>query len=586
MSVSASRPRTHRFALCLSGGVSLGAYEAGVVLQLYRSVSAFNEHPQIQSRASLRIDAIAGASAGAVTGLALGQAIAVRRSPAELETRLRSCWVDMLNLENLLSDPSGEDPDDALFTDTIMRQVSLVTVDSPPDEALGDEPICLWMALTNLEGIPYVVRFGREESRALQTSTEIYGLEHRDAAPFLINGSNIWCLDDRLGAVAANPSPVDVAAKWQAAVGAAQASSAFPGAFRPSVQQRELRAYPGYQCFRRAADGESAGAPPAHAFPDRASFHFVDGGLFNNEPIGNAIDAVQYLNRIDPRRSPLQNPTVSRSYLVVEPDPVLPAELEAQLQKQLLKGDPLPIMPLTVLGQVVDGYFSEALTSDFRTAAQTNARLEKLERVWCQAMAGLPVEQQKLLEDVKGQILDAVGLAGKDLVTLDRIPAHPACGHRLAGAFAGHFGGFLKQEYREADFITGQREAWRWMRQWTTLFLQAHAEELGMEAREICAEFAASVIGPEPAIPAGWPNAPDHVAAFAGWFPRANMAEARAVALSPQEREEAARLGFSRGITLLRRWLREPGWVRLLRAPADWLLWRMVKSRWVEGADP
>ncbi len=67
---------THRFGLCISGAVSLGAYEAGVIAQLYRDFHTVNQ--AMGGRARLVIDAIAGASAGSVTGLILAQALALR----------------------------------------------------------------------------------------------------------------------------------------------------------------------------------------------------------------------------------------------------------------------------------------------------------------------------------------------------------------------------------------------------------------------------------------------------------------------------------------------------------------------------
>src|ERR1700722_4295227 len=95
--------RTHRFALSICGGVALGAYEAGVVSQLYRDISDFNIHPDIVGKAQVSIDAISGASAGSVTGLILAQAIGLGVEPDELERLMRICWIELLDIHSLLA---------------------------------------------------------------------------------------------------------------------------------------------------------------------------------------------------------------------------------------------------------------------------------------------------------------------------------------------------------------------------------------------------------------------------------------------------------------------------------------------------
>src|SRR5580700_7716618 len=95
--------RTHRFALSICGGVALGAYEAGVVSQLYRDISDLNSHTDIAGRARVSIDAISGASAGSITGVILAQAIGLGLDPDELEQLMRICWIELLDIHSLLA---------------------------------------------------------------------------------------------------------------------------------------------------------------------------------------------------------------------------------------------------------------------------------------------------------------------------------------------------------------------------------------------------------------------------------------------------------------------------------------------------
>ena len=75
-----------RISLVLSGGASLGAYQAGAVAALLEAVQA--------SRArgvDVAVDAIGGASAGAIVSLLAGHALADGRDPVRL---LHDAWVE------------------------------------------------------------------------------------------------------------------------------------------------------------------------------------------------------------------------------------------------------------------------------------------------------------------------------------------------------------------------------------------------------------------------------------------------------------------------------------------------------------
>ena len=91
--------------------------------QLYRDLYDLNAHPDMRGRARVTIDAIAGASAGSVTGLILAQALALGRTPDDLERRMRACWVELLEISNLLQPSDGSDAGDAIFTDAVMDRV-------------------------------------------------------------------------------------------------------------------------------------------------------------------------------------------------------------------------------------------------------------------------------------------------------------------------------------------------------------------------------------------------------------------------------------------------------------------------------
>lgn len=563
--------RTHRFALSISGGIALGTYEAGVLSQMYRDIYDLNA--SLRGRVKVAIDAISGASAGSVTGLILAQAISLGRTPDDLEQRMRDCWVELLDIENLLNESSAEDAAGSIFTNAVVDTVVTQALDIPPKPTQGAEPIALWITMTNLDGIPLVIDFARPGHA--QASTELFALDYRDYIPFLISGSEIRMVEDRM--VVPNTEAVPAAPSdgvWQAAVQAAMASSAFPVAFPSRFQQRNLMQYPEYKKFKEEVESnrlaQASGEPALQAerpLPETAWFQFVDGGLFNNEPIGKCIDAVAFLNEQFPERDP-DNPAnqgrTGRSFVIIEPDPQLPADVERALAVSTEHADS-PMLPSSVLAKILSAYFNSALYGDFQTAEQTNVQIRALNAA-LEKLDGLGLEASKVTE-LKAAIRQAVGLQDKDEITLQRIPHELPSAKRLAGAFAGHFGGFLRKDYREADFVTGRYEARQWFVHWLVLWLQSHAEDLGMTKDEITLEYVLSLFKAVPPDPVTTPIPPTNLTpvqlANAGWFPNrdsnGNVSDvAQQAALTEDERRQIIKLAEARGETLLDAWLHVP----------------------------
>jgi predicted acylesterase/phospholipase RssA len=451
---------THRFGLCISGAVSLGAYEAGVIAQLYRDFHTVNQ--AMDGRARLVIDAIAGASAGSVTGLILAQALALQHSPDQLEARMRACWVDQLDILELL-DPAA-DPAQALFTDgAISRAEEAVVLYPPPDEFVRDSDVlALWITLTNLDGIPYELRFRRSGE---EEDISYYPLSYRDYSPFFICGPNIRFVNIPIENIATTTWGSCRQASWSEARDSAVASAAFPVAFRTRTIERDLTLYPQY-AEKYLGDPRIQRLlrvdPRAAAPRQRQSFSYADGGVFNNEPIGRAIDAASYLACLD--RARLGD---RRTYVVIEPDPASRETASGHGDTRVAADNGLS--PATVVGKIEKAYITDALYRDFEEAAKTNERLQALATI---------AKEWNLSTQQLDQLKQAVGLAHKDVISLERIPLDiPMPGaDRLAGAFAGHFGGFLLQGFREHDFAVGCVEARQWLARW----LPAQFSALGL----------------------------------------------------------------------------------------------------------
>ncbi len=587
--------RTHRFALSLSGGVALGSYEAGVLCQLYCDIGDFNAHIDIQGKAKISIDCIAGASAGSITGLIFAQALALNLSPEKLEERMKSCWIDILKIQNLLQTPDGEEAKDSLFTGSVVEKIVKDTLDIPPSSLSPDtETIALWVTMTNLDGIPNIIDF--ENKNHAQASTDYLALSFRDHIPFLIDGGSIRMIEDRLDIPSSTAgSPPNSEERWLAAVEAVRASSAFPVAFPSRYQQRNLNSYPEYVAFKAAVQADDCGSSAGQvlqsvkdALPDKAWFQFVDGGLFNNQPIGLAINAVEYLNRKYPERDPNSsesNSKVGRSYILIEPDPQMGVNLEHAVSANA-KPPETPPLPPTVLGKIFGAYFNNALNEDFRTVADMNAKIESLDRT-LEKLDRLGIESSKLAE-LKHEIKRSVHLHDKTQITLQRIPHTVPKSKRLACGFGGHFGGFLREDYREADFITGRSEAREWFEEWLLLWLQSHAEDVGKKPGDITDKFVQGLFSSEAPNPETVQISPTNLTprelANSGWFmqrdPDGKISEIdRKAALTKDQRSEVLNLAEARAESLLESWLHHPAFIV---HPAMYVLAHLLNHRYID----
>ena len=594
---------THRFALSISGGIALGSYEAGVLSQMYRDLVHFNAHPDIVDCASLKIDVIAGASAGSITGLLLAQALSLGLTPDVFESRMRAFWVELLDIRELLEEDPHKAYVNTLFTDAVIDKIASATLELEPQPRPehGVETIALWITMTNLDGLPYIIDFGRKGH--VQASVSLYALNHRDYQPYLIRGGDIRRASsvEKLKSKPEGGANADTdfwsaaqPATWEDAKNAATASSAFPFALPSQQQERDLTQYPEYMRFKREVEsgeqaakshepGVTAGQPVPKAkggspapntrnaevkLPTRAEFEFIDGGLFNNEPIGKAIDAAAFLDRLNTARASDHNTPVERSFLIIEPEPQVPADVAAAMQ-DVASAKRGPSAPPAALAKIIGAYFYTALYSDFAAAANVNRRLAQMQTALDKLKSAVP--DKDTFDALSADILKAAGLEHKQSVTLERIPHTSAASRKLASAFSGHFGGFLRQDYREADFITGRWEARQWLVEWLTLWLQKHTNERDITLpHAINADYIQSLLGgkvPDPAETHIFPTdlLPQQLGA-SGWQPREDAPghvsdTARLAALSDEERTALLEQFEKRMRVLLDAWLH-------LKAPA------------------
>ena len=79
-----TRPQETRVALVLSGGLSLGSFSAGALAQ---TIELLDQHASAE-RGPLRLDVVAGTSAGAMLGAVLAHHLVSGASVAEIQDAL------------------------------------------------------------------------------------------------------------------------------------------------------------------------------------------------------------------------------------------------------------------------------------------------------------------------------------------------------------------------------------------------------------------------------------------------------------------------------------------------------------------
>jgi predicted acylesterase/phospholipase RssA len=486
-----------KLAIAISGAVSLGSYEAGVIYEIIEAIAQHNGHPDTTPEQRIEIDVVTGASAGAMTACILVQKLmfeaeALRQPYANA---LYGPWVEDVDISNLLNLRPDEDPNFSILSSDQIADIGYRYILQRYDSGqptprqrhpAGAASIRLGVALSNLTGVDYAVEITDfpdinnpgNRSRRLFTYTR-----HQDFLTYEVK-------DDEAD---------DTAEVWQILEQAARSSGAFPFAFR-LLQLNRQGSDPSF-----ARSVLSAGA---------YSFAYTDGGVFENEPLGLAKDLV---DEIDVNHQDHHN----RFYLYISPGAKSSAanpDIQADNATYLKTGAAL-----------AGAIFTQARFQNWVTTSQINQKIRQFEQqskelsnmllkspqlhlsfssvadsllevLYCEGTAG---EQQQQLEAdrdrlrqqfteeydrlvygitqtelepnvlVSGetvaeswlklvQALEKVqNLGTKDVMTVYAITSGDG---ELAGEQLFAFGGFLDQSFRDFDYNIGRRKA--------TLFLQ------------------------------------------------------------------------------------------------------------------
>jgi predicted acylesterase/phospholipase RssA len=440
-----------RFYLTLSGGASLGAYEAGAAAALAAAVRRLDEEGQ-----EATIDAIGGASAGALVGFFTAYALLEGLDP---EALLHETWVERVTLPLL----RGEDSRALLSFDKLRQRLPEVLDPAGPGRPdSGDvgwrqeRKIALHIQLTGLRGLTYPIP-------SMRRDVPIAGATYADWGRFALEPGG--GLDQMLEPE--GRSPLDFVL----------ASAASPGGFAPHLLDRR-------------ADADEYEAHGIQNFPESGHLWYTDGGLLAAQPLGRIIAAGRALHGDDENSSGVHvliDPRSENSSLGVWSDPeaeptwqVGASRALAILSEQSLFDDMRRIEKsnsrlewATRLADRLAGELSpegvDALRDFIRDVESERADMRADERVGSSDDASAEGEPRGLLHRA---LCEIGGLVGKERVSIDVISplvleADPDddVGSLLAGEFMGDFGGFLDRDLRASDFALGYESAIVWLRQ-------------------------------------------------------------------------------------------------------------------------
>ncbi|NJP07584.1 MAG: hypothetical protein HC837_19170 [Chloroflexaceae bacterium] len=272
---------THKIALILAGGASLGSYTAGVLTELLYALETLNARSNDQR---FEIDVITGSSAGGLTGVLL-----TRIMLYDLHGRRRDLfhvWVREIDIKQLLD--KGNIPPNALLSKRVIRRIAQQyvlngvhqTATNPASFAPDD--LRLSLTLSNMHGLDYAIPYDTPEGGSFVSTF------YADMARFQLK-----------------PAALPNYHTWQTIVNAGIASGNFPIAFQPQSLPHDVSS-----ALKEYQESPQASAAISRLLLDNMAF--LDGGIFNNEPLREAIKRA---GDLDGERS-----EHTRIFILIDPD--------------------------------------------------------------------------------------------------------------------------------------------------------------------------------------------------------------------------------------------------------------------------
>lgn len=472
-----------KLAIAISGAVSLGSFESGVMYEVIEAIAQHNLHPDTTEDQKIVIDVITGASAGAMTAAIVAQKLLFEadklRKP--LDNDIYHAWVEDADIQTLLQSRKEDNPHMAILSSGFVQQVGnkylLNRYNSNPPSVAERHPavadsIQLGIALSNLNGFDFKVNLtnahDKLDSDKKQDNSFTF-TKHKDCYVTNIKSSR---QDDNYNL-------------WELIKRVAIASGSFPFAFQVQEVERisSDSAYKGSDFYTEAEPGKE---------PNKKAFAYTDGGVFENEPLGMAISlakkvdtSARYYEKrfflyVAPgaKTSSIIKEFEAKDAIYVKTARAIASSIFTQSRFQdwievsdanesVKKFNNQAWFLRDVLKQHPDKYtqFAEVaaklLNTLYTDDRQREADKERLKQQFEEEMQELSSLGKN--GAIASSWLDAVqalekaaNLGSKELLTVYSINAKD---EELAGEQLSAFGGFFKQEFRDYDYFVGRSKA-------------------------------------------------------------------------------------------------------------------------------
>jgi predicted acylesterase/phospholipase RssA len=253
-----------KVSLVMSGAVSLGSFHAGVVTELLHALDWFCAHGQ-----PCELDVITGASAGSITAAVVANVV---MNDFTQRINLHEAWIKDINIEDLLQDA----PDNAFLSQAPIFAIASKRLAARLVQRAPFAPVEMRVGFTlsNMNGVDRQLQSMKGSFRST------FFDDHKTYR--LASEGDIPPTDrDKVLSVQRQET-------WEDVSKFAIASGGFPFAFAPM----KLTRYP----------WEYALLAPNFFANQSMDFFYVDGGTFNNQPLGEAV----WLSRLADQGSPGQ----------------------------------------------------------------------------------------------------------------------------------------------------------------------------------------------------------------------------------------------------------------------------------------
>ena len=115
-----------KLAITISGAVSLGSYEAGVLYEVVRAIGQHNQNPKTKTDDKIFIDVLTGASAGGMTATIAAQKLLYEAQSlaGEFSNAFYQPWVAEISIQRLLNLHGADNERQSIFSSEAVAEIS------------------------------------------------------------------------------------------------------------------------------------------------------------------------------------------------------------------------------------------------------------------------------------------------------------------------------------------------------------------------------------------------------------------------------------------------------------------------------